>query len=509
MATDSATATDAPLIVGIDAGTSRVRALVFSTAGELISQGNATPPAQHPLPDWTEYEADALWAATVAALRQALTSLDKPQRIVGIGVASIGESGVPLDAHGQPTYPVIAWFDHRSERQSLELETNIGSDSLFNTTGLTPDPMFSLCKLLWLKENEPDAFARTKRWLNIADYLSWRLCNEMATDFSLASRTLALDIGSRSWSDTLIQEVGLPSDLFAPLSASGTPLGPVSRAAAAETGLPERCTVAVGGHDHILGAMAAGAWQPGTLLDSLGTAEAILMTLPQPLRDADLLVRGYSQGAMQVDRPLNYIVGAITTSGACIEWFRKLFANEIPHEQLINEGRQVPAGSNGVGFLPHMRTTSPPFGRTVARGAFHGLTPENHRADLYRAVLEGLAYDAANIVEDMNQTQGIPFIDHIRAIGGNSLNPLLMQIKADAFQRTVTAVNLTEATSLGAALLGGLAADAYDTLDNALSELHLNNTDYDPATQNRGAYRAGIERFRRLPAAMDAIQNND
>lgn len=505
MASDTHTPTDAPLIVGIDAGTSRIRALVFTTEGTLISQGSAPTPTHHPQTGWAEHDAEALWTATVDALRLALAPLQNTKQIIGVGVASVGEAGVALDAHGKAQLPVIAWFDQRTEQQSLDLKENLGSDALFKTTGLSLDQNFGLCKLLWLKQHHAQEFSRIEHWLNIADYLCWRLCNEMATDYSLASRTLALNIHNREWSQSLIDAAGLSPSLFAPLRASGARLGSVSTAAATITGLPKHCAVAVGGHDHILGALAAGGWNAGTVLDSLGTAEAILMAMPQPLQDPDLLEQGYSQGAMEVDQPLHYVVGGVSTSGACVEWFRQLFGNEADHADLIGEAKLVPAGCHGVGFLPHMRIASPPFRRSSARGVYYGLSPESDRSVLYRALLEGLAFDAASVVANLTQLDGIPAIDQIRAIGGNTRNELLMQIKADVFQRTVTVVDMSEATSLGAALLGGLAAGVYTTLEQAQSELRINATGIDPGTENRAAYQVGFERFRRLPDAMSAI----
>ncbi len=503
--TDSITQT--PLILGIDAGTTRIRALAFDAEGKLHAQGSAPTPTIIPSPDWAEHAPEELWRACAKAIRDALSQVGTPNRVVGLAVASVGEAGVLLDAGGQPTYPAIAWFDKRAQEQLRFLQSAVGKETLFETTGLHPDLLFSLCKILWIRDNAPEQFARSTRWLNVADYLAWRLCGEVATDLSLASRTLALDLANRRWADAMLSAIDIPTSLFAPLTPSGTKLGTVTQNARDATGLPRHCAVGVGGHDHILGAMAAGAWNEGTLLDSLGTAEAILMFLRAPVFDTKLLARGFSQGALQVDAPLNYLAGAMTTSGACVEWFRRLYGGDVAHETLIAEGARTPAGANGVGFFPHMRIGSPPYPSAHARGAYFGLSPESDRGALYRALLEGIAYDAASVVDNMSDLAGVAKVADTIAIGGNSQNNLLMQIKATVYQRDINVVDMSEATSLGAALLGGLACGVYTSLDEALARLTYKSRVVRPVTEDVGTYVKGLRRFARAAHSLSQLHS--
>ncbi len=197
--------------------------------------------------------------------------------MASIAVASVGEAAVALDSRGDPTGDIIAWFDGRARPQAGRLGRAVGQERLFGLTGLSLQPIFGLCKLLWLRENEPEAYSRTATWLNVADFMAFRLCGVAATDFSLASRTLALDLHNLRWSDEVLEEVGVPPDLFAPLRESGSALGTVTREAAEPTRLPEGACVAAGGHDHACGALAVGVSETGTMLNSLGTAEAIFL----------------------------------------------------------------------------------------------------------------------------------------------------------------------------------------------------------------------------------------
>lgn len=460
---------DDPLMLGLDAGTTRVRALVFAPDGTLVAEGSAPTPLDYPQPGWADYDPADLWAAAVAALRGATAQLDDPRRIVGLAAASVGESAVPIDAADRPTSRAIAWFDKRTEDQVAFLERTIGLEALSLRTGMRLEPIGGLCKMLWFREHEPEAFARTRIWLHIAEFLAWKLSGQAATDHSLASRTLAMDIKTLAWADDLLDELGIPDGLFQPLAAAGTPLGPVTAEAAAETGLPETCTVAVGGHDHILGALVIGALAPGALLDSLGTAEALLFARDAPLTDPQLARDGYAQGVLVIEKPLYYFLGGLFTSGACVDWFRRELADNAGHAELIAAGEAVPPGSIGVHFLPHFRIGSPPFPGGAARGAFFGLSTDVTRAELYRALLEGLAYDAHGIVDGMLALSPETAGDRILATGGESRNALLMRIKASVYDRPIEIVEQPEAVSLGAALLGGLAAGVYDSLDAALA----------------------------------------
>lgn len=507
---------DAPLLAGIDAGTSRVRALIFEPSGTLVAEGSAPTPTTHPRPGWAEHDAETLWNATVVAIRHALEGVDDARHIAGLSVASMGEAGVLIGDEGEALAPVIAWFDARTEMQAKWLGDRVGVEALFAVNGLRLDRLFSLCKLLWLHEHAPQAMARARRWLHVADYLAWRLGGEPVTDYSLASRTAVLDLKSLTWSASLMEACGLEPNLLQPLVASGTRIGTVSDEAARMTGLPRGCAIAAGGHDHIVGAMAAGAWRSGSLLDSLGTAEALLIGTDAPVFERGFVEQGYGQGAVVIADGARsntgrnaahtrgyYLVGAMTTSGACVEWFRHSVAGDAEHTDLMAEARGVPPGSDGAHFFPHMRMGAPPNAQSSAAGALFGLTPDHTRGALYRAVLEGLAYDARLVAQGMLEFAGARSGGSVLAIGGNTRNELLLSIKASVFDRTVTVVDMPEATSLGAALLGGLAADIFDDVGQALDGLQVRCRDIAPEPHLARFYDIAFERiYRQAPAAL-------
>lgn len=470
---------DNPLLAGVDVGTTNIKAVIFEPDGRIVAEASAPTLIHYPQPGWAYYNPEEIWQSVARVLRQATGQLADPGRIAGLAVASVGEAGVPLDAHGQPTYDAIAWFDQRTQAQVDWLAETIGRDRLFALTGLSLQPIFGMCKLLWIKQNQADAYSRTVRWLNMADYIAYRLCSVPATDYSLASRTLALNLARLEWDRELVQEMGLSPDLLAPLQASGSPLGPVTAAAAAATGLPATALVSPGGHDHVCGALALGVAQPGRVLNSMGTAEAIFVPLDQPLSDPAMSHQGYTQGAHVVAGHY-YVLAGLYTSGACVDWFRELMGAEADHASLIAEAGQVSPGSLGVSFLPHLRLANPPYDDPQGRGAFIGLSTDAKRGVLFRAILEGLAYEARHSLEALLAYPGVAPLQNLYLIGGSTRNQLLVQLKATIFNQTVIVSEVTETTSLGAAVLGGLGAGVYPDLGTALATLRYKQVTVEP-----------------------------
>ncbi|MEK0085372.1 FGGY-family carbohydrate kinase [Benzoatithermus flavus] len=465
-------ATDRPLLCGIDAGTSQIRAILFATDGRVVAHAAEPTPMRELGPGRAELDPEALWRITVSLLRRVAAEAPDAAAIRSIAVASVGEAGVLLDADGRPLAPVMAWYDTRATAELEQLLATIGFEQLHRITGLCPDPTFSLLKLLWLKRHEPELFARARRWLNVADYLAWRLSGEQATDPSLASRTLLLDLERRTWAASLLEATGLPASLLAPILPGGSPLGRIRPELAGATSLPDDCVVGVGGHDHVCGMLAAGADRPGILFDSMGTAEALTCIREAPLADPALGWDGFNQGAIELDRPFYYVFGGLPTAAAAVEWFRSVHGG-LDHATLIAEAEAAPGDSDGVLFLPHLRLGSPPFPDPVGRGAFVGLSASTTRGALFRAVLEGIALDGANILGTMLRHLGARMPERILCVGGSTRNQLLMRLKATAYGVPLAVLDLPDATCLGAALLGGIAAGIHADLAEARSRLEI------------------------------------
>lgn len=502
----------APLLVGLDVGTTSIKAVIYEPDGRAVAKAVTPTPTHHPSPGRAHYLASELWAAVVGVLRRATGQVDDPRRVVGIAVASVGESLVLVDAAGEPTTDeVIAWFDTRAQPQATWLDRVIGQDELFARSGLSLQPIFSLCKLLWLKEHAPDPWHRMARVHLVADYIAFRLCGVPATDVSLASRTLALDLGGLRWHEGTIREAGLNPAIFAPLVAGGTRLGLVSAGAAAATGLPTTAIVGAGGHDHVCGALAAGVTEPGAMLNSLGTAEAFFLPLATPLTDPEAGRQGFTQGAHVVGGR-GYAFGGIYTSGASIEWARDLlFPGPDPdasYRSLITASAAAPPGSLGVTFLPHLRLADPPYNDPRSRGTFVGLTTDVGRGEMARAVLEGIAFEGRLTMEALFSHAAVTPPAEVVTIGGSSRNDLLMRIKAAVTNRPHVVIAAEEATALGAALLGGLAAGLYRNVPDAVRGLRHDRVTIAPDPTTVPIYDAIFERvFRNLYGTVAPISH--
>jgi len=204
--------------MGIDIGSTHCKVGIYNEDGELV-KFNKTKTQSYSNKDWTWYDAEEIWAEIAQLIHKILDNIN-PKEIAGLSVASIGESGIPVDKNGLPTYHVIAWFDHRSLPQSRKLEEVVGKEKIFKITGMDNNSIFSLSKIMWLKENKPEVFKKTVKWLSMTDYINYKLTGQIATNYSIASRTLALDIKKNTWSDELLKIVGLDKDLFPPLKPS-------------------------------------------------------------------------------------------------------------------------------------------------------------------------------------------------------------------------------------------------------------------------------------------------
>jgi xylulokinase len=495
---------DSPVVIGIDVGTQSIRTLAFDARGRRIAEARRPTPVEMLDGGRGEYAPDALFATVLACLAETAAAL-RGRPVAGMAVASMGESCVPTDAAGRALSPSLIWYDRRPEPQTEALLRRIGDERAFQIAGLALKPTLTLAKLAWMREHWPEAIERASRILMIADWIAFRLSGVAATDFTLASRTAYLDISGRRWSEELLALVGLGCDIPAPLVPSGTALGPVRPDVLAETGLAGAPVVAAGGHDHLCGSYAVGVNSPGALLDSMGTAEAMLLATAVPLSDPAIMARGFNQGAVGAHRAFTYIGAGINSCGGSIEWLRAL-AGSPPYSELIAEAEAAGPGSGGVVFLPHLAYSPPPDPDTHGRGAFIGLTTAASRGAMCRAVLEGLSLQAAWMLDSMTELRGIDRPHTILAIGGNTQNALFMRIKASAYGMPLTVVEEPDATALGAALLGGVAARLWPDLDAAVAGLDRQQYVVDPDLEWAAEYGALQKRvFSKLQAALKPL----
>lgn len=493
---------DGPALIGIDAGTQSIRAIAFDRTGRrLASAARPTPITR--IGRGGEHDPDEMFRTVLAALAEVGRAL-AGRPIAGMAVASFGECCVLVDEAGRALGTSLAWFDRRTEPLAEAIGDRIGRERIFAVTGAALDPTLTLHKLAWLKANRPEDAARTKRILMMADWIAFRLSGEAATDPSLASRTQYIALHERRWSEELLSASGFRVGQLAPLTASGAAIGTVRPDVLAETGIAGRPVVGVGGHDHVVGAFAAGFTAPGTILDSMGTAEALLVAGATPSRDRAVIDLGFAQGLVTAGREMSYFLAGMETSGGTVEWWRSIIGG-VPTAALVEEAGRLPAGAGGIVFLPHLTSSPPPRRDDDGRGAFVGLTTTATPASLYRAVLEGLAFQARMMLDALANVSDIPAGQPVRVIGGSTRNPLFLQVKADAFGRRLIVIDEAEATALGAALLGGIAAGLFPDLEGALAGLDRSERIVEPGPEAARYAELYREAFEPLQATLAPI----
>lgn len=397
--------------IGLDVGTTGVKAVAFDAADIAVAAAEEPTPTIR-LDAGAEYDAEALWSTAVTVLHAVVDQLDANQHPVGVAVASMAEAGVLVDGSGDPVGNVIAWFDPRTEPQAAWWAESVGVDRTRRITGVSPRPVFGAAKMLWTKTHRAEEWAAGQRWLNMADWIAFRLSGEAATDHSLASRTMLLDLNARVWSTELIDAAGLDAAKLAPLVPSGTALGPVTKAAALATGLPPNTVVAVGGQDHVCAALALDVVEPGMLLDSIGTAEAFFLVTDEMDTTGAVAEAGIGQGA-HVAAGRTYAMTGLQQGGGRID------------------ARRVELGLDWPDFLATADAT---------------------------AVIEDVAVEGQARIATMLNATGTADVRHV-VTGGASQNAQLIERKTQLGRRPIHVADQIQATALGAAKLARQAVE--------------------------------------------------
>jgi len=493
------------ILLGLDVGTTNCKVGAYTPAGERVAEAGRPTPTHRPRPQRAEYDVEELWNNLAGAIREVVARVGDPARIRGVAVASMGEAGVPLDEADRVLYPAIAWFDPRTEPQAAWWEEHFGRHELFALTGLPLHPMYSLCKIMWLREQEPDVFCRMKHWLCLEDYVLHRLSGEHATDYSVAGRTMAFDLLHAAWSTRILEAAQIDPTVFPIAYPGGMAIGSVTARAASETGLAKGTPVVTGGHDHCCGSLAVGAYEPGMLLDSTGTSEALLLTTDRPVLTPEVCDANFSYEPHVV--PGRYAtMGVVMAAGVVIDWVKDLLGEE-DYEPLFTAAAESPPGANGLFLLPNFRGCFTPMLDVQARGALVGLTDAHTRGEVFRAALEGICYELKNNVATLERLLGTE-VRELRAIGGAARSNLWLQLKADVTGKPVEVPAVTEGTCLGAALLAGLGAGLFADAQEATQRTYRAAQRVDPDPERSAIYERHFQAVyaRLYPALREVME---
>ena len=478
-------------LVGIDVGTTNTKTVIFDVeTGHICAIGNSRTITRHPEPEWSEFDAEDIWGTVLQSIQAAVQRCGRPERIGAISVASMGESAFPVDADGNVLHAAIAWYDQRTAPEAQWWENTAGRERIFTITGHIPRLTYGVNKLLWLRNHLPQVFERMYHWLSIEDFVLWKLSGSFATDYSIASRTMLFDQRTLTWSESLLEQAGLPVAWFPPAFPSGTAIGSVSKEVAELTGLPRQAIVTTGGHDHLCGALAAGVTHPGQLLESMGTASVLLAVGNAFRPSAELLAAGCTSYANVVQHTYANL-GTLDFAGGALEWIvtllygqgKKLSVSPEIYAQALHEAAEIPSGAFGAITIPSFLGSGTPYGQSSAHGAMLGLTPSHGRPELVRAMMEGLAFWLRDNIAMFYNLGIAPLKPEITMIGGATQAAPLLQIKADIAGCPIKVPQITEAAATGAALLAGMGANIFHSFEEAASSVPHTVQIYEPDTQ--------------------------
>ena len=494
-----------PITVGIDLGTSAVKVLAVDVAGHVIGRGDAPYPVDRPRPGWAEQDPDAWWGATGTACRAALSGLD-PRRVAGIGITGQMHGTVLLDGADRPLRPEIIWMDQRSATEVAEITAAVGAGRLIDLSGSPLATGFQAATVAWCRRHEPDIWSRVGRVALPKDALRHRVTGEWGTDPSDASGTLLLDVRRRDWSQPLLAAAGVDRAKLPPVGPSMAVTGSVRPGAAAHLGMPTGTPVVTGAGDAPAAALGAGVTGPDTLYLTISTGSQVLVPMPVPSVDPDGRLHTFCaapEPGDSADAAGWYVMGASLAAGLAMHWLRdRVFAlsGDDALDQMTNWAAEVPAGANGLLFIPYLLGERTPHMDPEARGTLLGLTAAHGRGELVRAVMEGVVFathDAASAVAD---TGAAP--ERIVVAGGGSRSPLWLQMIADVHGRPVTPLVTADQSAVGAAMLAAAGTGGPPLADLARAWPGLGSTvSPDPERHRRYAdlfpvYRAAYAKHR-------------
>mgnify|MGYP001770928579 FL=1 len=480
------------ILLGIDIGTTNIKALLATSSGAVLHQVSVAYPTQLTEDGGAEQSPMDWWKGVVVATRTAVEESGvSPKSIQGIGVSGQGCAVTLIDSFGRVIRPAIIWMDTRSQAQSEWLEEQLGT-KIRQISGKAPAPYNAEPSLLWLKTHELSNFEQAAVSLTSTAFVTFKLTGKIVANHSDASILLAYDLSGRCWSQELISSFGLSTDLFPPLAESCEVVGSLQAEAAAQLSLPEGIPVVAGGEDTSSAALALGVVEAGQVALSLGTAGTIYAVSDRPMTHPDLLTFAHVL-------PNVYLVGGSTSAmGAAIRWATELL-NLSDTEALETLAAQAPVGSSGLIFLPYLSGELQPINDGKAKGVFFGLSQATRQREVARAVLEGTVYALAHNLR-LIQSMGLKVCE-IKATGGPARSALWCQIAAD-----VMGIEVKVCTDLGAPLGNALlAAEGVGLIKCAAStaaQLSRVERVYYPNSTNTRLYRGLMEIYRGLYPAL-------
>ena len=480
-------------IAGLDIGTTGCKLTVFGEDGAELGKAYRDYPVRRSA-GAQEMDLSFMMESVYAVIRE---MTERYPDIAGIGVTSFGEVFVMTDGDGRPLHNAMLYTDPRGEEECAELVSRLGADRIAEITGMAPHAMYSVSKMMWMKRHRPEVYRAAKHIFLIGDFVVWHLTGEAVIDCSLATRTMAFDIHTLSWSREIFEAADIDVSLMSRPVPSGTSAGAVTAAAAEQTGLARDCVIVQVSHDQVAAAVGSAAFDGSVAVDGAGTVEC-LEPVYDSIPDIAVMSRGYFAVVPYVV-PGKYVAYAFSyTGGALIKWCMDTFGRggtNLSMEQAY--GREEPTG---LLVLPHFAGAATPYMDSGSKGAIVGLTLSSTAGEIYRACMEGVAYEMRLNYESLAGS-GIRF-ERLNATGGGARSRVWMQMKADVLDLPVTALRTADAGTVGSAMLTGIQTGLFRDLADAAGHMVAEAETFYPRADMHEKYMEIYGRYRELYRAV-------
>jgi xylulokinase len=497
-------------VMGIDVGTSGTRAVIADERGRILASATEDHEAfASPRAGWAEQHPDDWWRAARLAIRKALRdSSVHAGQISCVGFSGQMHGAVMLDGAGKVVRPALIWCDVRTQKQCEELNGRIGRERLIELTSNPALTNFTLTKLLWTRDNEPENWRRVRRVMLPKDYVRFKLTGQAATDVADASGTLLLDVERRKWSAEILMALQLDPSMLPELHESPDVCGQVSPDGAEASGLAAATRVVAGAGDQAAGAVGMGIVAPGGVSATIGTSGVVFASTDRPVTDEQGRLHTFCHAMPK----RWHVMGVTQAAGLSLRWLRDNFFHECAkgpediYERMTREAEGAPAGSEKLLWAPYLMGERTPHLDPNARGALVGLTASHTRAHVIRAILEGVAFslrDTFQILEEM----GIP-IGQVRLGGGGARSRLWRSIQSEVYGREVEIVEVEEGAAYGAAILAGVGAGLWPSVEAACESVVHVAERIKPDPVHVAILNAQYARYRRIYPAMKSIYSS-
>ncbi|WP_078544947.1 xylulokinase [Litchfieldia alkalitelluris] len=471
-------------VLGVDLGTSAVKVLLVNQQGDVVQETSKSYPLIQEKSGYSEQNPEEWVEKTTEALAEIVSNFNgSVEDIEGISFSGQMHGLVLLDENNEVLRNAILWNDTRTTKQCQDIYELVGQEKLLEITKNPALEGFTLPKILWVKENEPEVFAKASVFLLPKDYLRYRITGKLHSEYSDAAGTLLLNVAEKSWSEEVCNLVGVPAKLCPPLVESFDCVGTLTSDYAGATGLSESTKVFAGGADNACGAVGSGILSEGKTLASIGTSGVILSYETQNDLDFEGKVHYFNHSQENA----YYTMGVTLAAGYSLSWFKDVFASGESFESFVDGIDTVPVGSNGLMFTPYLVGERTPHADSVIRASFIGADASHTRKDFVRAVIEGITFSLNESIEIFRENG--KKIDTIISIGGGAKNKTWLQIQADLFNAEIIKLKSEQGPGMGAAILAGFGAGWYSTLQECADKFTEPAEKFVPIAENVEKYQ--------------------